>query len=188
MRGVDDKAGHACQMIKTQRHEMAVLEHQLSKMDFKKQSLPPGYLGNVHSDVLIASRAPQEPLKRVEEKRKPPSKQAKIASAANFQLLRLKTLDLAGEKFFRVFKDSDVLGNDLPQFNHEGRETLVDSAQDDDVESDEEVMRSGVQTSLKDLLIVKDWLRLHPDKIRKGLRTFKLWAPLCGGKLPYKQR
>ena len=55
----------------------------------------------------------------------------------------------------------------LPTLNKDGRETLVDSMQDDDVESDEEVMRNGVQTSFKDLLVVKDYLqRNQPDRIR----------------------
>ncbi len=75
---------------------------------------------------------------------------------------------------------------EFPQFNAQGKETIVDSAQDDDVESDEEVVRSGVQTSFKDLLVVKDWLKLHPEKVRQGLKTFKLWAPMFGGRLPYK--
>ena len=67
----------------------------------------------------------------------------------------------------------------------DGQETLVDSTQDDDVESDEEVMQSGVQTSYKDLLAVKDYLKLKPDRVKTSLRTFKLWAPLFGGRLPY---
>ena len=51
---------------------------------------------------------------------------------------------MRGEKFFRVYQDSDVLSGEFPQFNAQGKETIVDSAQDDDVESDEEVVRSGV--------------------------------------------
>ena len=45
----------------------------------------------------------------------------------NFQLLRLKTLDMKGEKFFRVYTDADVL-NGLPKFDKEGNDCLVDSA------------------------------------------------------------
>jgi len=86
-----------------------------------------------------------------------------------------------------VFDDFAVFGNDLSQFSADGHETLIDSAQDDDVESDEDVVLSGEQTSLKDLLIVKDWLRLPAEKVRVNLKTFKLWAPLFGGNLPYKK-
>ena len=102
--------------------------------------------------------------------------------------MRLKTLDLKAEKYFHVYRDSDVIP-DLKQLKtKDGKDALIDSAQDDDVESDEEVMNSGVQTSFKDLLIVKDYLRHQPEKVRAALRTFKLWAPLFGGRLPYMQR
>ena len=55
------------------------------------------------------------------------------------------------------------------------------------MESDSDVVLSGEQTSLKDLLIVKDWLKLPAEKVRVNLKTFKLWAPLFGGQLPYKR-
>ncbi len=101
--------------------------------------------------------------------------------------MRLKTLDLKGEKYFKVYRDSDVLP-DLPNFARDGKETLIDSTQDDDVESDEEVMNSGVQTSFKDLLVVKDYLRHNPERVRAALRTFKIWAPYFGGRLPYAKQ
>ena len=74
---------------------------------------------------------------------------------------------------------------DLPALDKNGKDNLIDSTQDDDVESDEDVMQSGVKTSFKDLLVVKDYLRHKPEQVKKSLRTFKLWAPLFGGNLPY---
>lgn len=91
---------------------------------------------------------------------------------------------MQGEKFFRVYSDKDVLA-DLPTLDKDGNDTLVDSAQDDDVESDDEVVRSGVQTSFRDLLVVKDYMKVNPEKVRVALRTFRLWAPLFGGRMPY---
>ena len=105
----------------------------------------------------------------------------------NFQLVRLKTLDLKAEKYFKVYRDSDVIPN-LSSFNKNGKEVLIDSAQDDDVESDDEVVNSGIQTSFKDLLVVKDYLRHNPERVRAALRTFKTWAPLFGGRMPYAPR
>lgn len=70
--------------------------------------------------------------------------------------------------------------------DNKGKEILIDSAQDDDLESDEGVMQSGVQTSIGDLLVVKDYLKLKPERVKTSLRTFKLWAPLFGGRLPYR--
>lgn len=60
-----------------------------------------------------------------------------------FQLLKLSALDHKGEKYFKVYADDDVIA-DLPSVNKRGQETLVDSAQDDDVESDDEVVQSGI--------------------------------------------
>ena len=52
-------------------------------------------------------------------------------------------MDMKGEKFFRVYADADVLIG-LPKFDKEGNDCLVDSTQDDDVESDDEVVQSGI--------------------------------------------
>ena len=49
-------------------------------------------------------------------------------------------------------------------------------------------MKCGVQTSLKDLLVVKDYLKYKPEQVKRTLKTFKLWAPLFRGDLPYKHR
>ena len=56
-------------------------------------------------------------------------------------------------------------------------EVLIDTVQDDDVDTDEEVLRSGAQTCYRDLLIVKDWLAHDQMKVRKSLKTWKIWAP-----------
>lgn len=42
--------------------------------------------------------------------------------------------------------------------------------------------------SFADLLVVKDWLKRHPDRVKEGLKTFKIWAPMFGGRLPYKDK
>ena len=99
----------------------------------------------------------------------------------------LATLDGLSKKAFPVYADLDVFTEMLPKFSEDGQETLIDSAQDDDVESDEEVVRSGEHTSYNDLLVVKDWLRKPAEHIRVNLKTFKLWAPMFGGQLPYKK-
>ena len=91
---------------------------------------------------------------------------------------------MKSEKFFRVYADADVLTG-LPKFDKEGNDCLVDSTQDDDVESDDDVVQSGIHTSFRDLLVVKDYMKLPPEKVRTSLRTYKLWAPLFGGRLPY---
>ena len=41
-------------------------------------------------------------------------------------MLRLKTLDLKGEKFFRVYNDHDVIAG-LHKHDSQGKETLQDS-------------------------------------------------------------
>ena len=73
---------------------------------------------------------------------------------------------------------------DLPAVDDRGQKTLIDSAQDDDLESDDDVVRAGVETSFKDLLVVKDRLRMPAEKVRSSLKTFRIWAPNFRGKLP----
>ena len=78
--------------------------------------------------------------------------------------MTLKTLDLKNDKFFRVYQDSDVIA-DLPEFN-KGRETIVDASQDDDVESDSEVVEAGIETSFKDLLVVRELFKNKPEQVQ----------------------
>ena len=66
--------------------------------------------------------------------------------------------------------------------------TIVNSTQDEDCDSDDEVVKSGVQRSFADLLVVKDWLKRRPDRVKRFLKTLKIWAPILGGRLPYKDK
>ena len=95
-------------------------------------------------------------------KRRPPTKHSKkLEEPMTCRFYKeLQTLDGLGKKAFPVFEDSDIFGDALPKFSEDGRETLIDSTQDDDVNSDRGVVQSGEQTSLKDLLVVKDWLKM----------------------------
>lgn len=104
--------------------------------------------------------------------------------------MKLKTLDQCGEKFFKIYQDCDI-GFDYSLFDNGdnfGQETLIDASQDDDVESDDGLVNSGVQTCYRDLLVVKDTLRYEPEQVKRSLRTWKLWTPLFKGTLPYKRR
>ena len=42
-----------------------------------------------------------------------------------------------------MYQDNDVISG-LPALNRQGKEALIDSVQDDDVESDEEVTSNGI--------------------------------------------
>jgi hypothetical protein len=67
--------------------------------------------------------------------------------------MSLRSLDGTHEKFFKVFKDED-LGLDFSRL--ERKESLIIEAhQDDDVETEHEVLDNGTQTCFKDLLVVK---------------------------------
>ena len=99
----------------------------------------------------------------------------------------LTALDGLSKKAFPVFADFDIFADKLPKFSSDGKETLIDSSQDDDVDSDEDVVRSGEHTSYNDLLVVKDWLKKPPEYVRVNLKTFKIWAPYFGGNLPYRK-
>lgn len=72
-----------------------------------------------------------------------------------------------------MYNDSDI-GIDVSGFTgKKGQEAFVESTQDDDVNSDSGVVESGIQTCYRDLLVVKDYLKHHPDKVRRALRNFK---------------
>lgn len=95
----------------------------------------------------------------------------------DFQLIKLKTLDKTGEKFFRVFKESDMPNFDFSKLRgKKGEEVLIDSTQDDDVNTDTDVLNSGTNKCYKDLLVVKDYLRHKPEKVRRSLKTYKIWT------------
>ena len=102
-------------------------------------------------------------------------------------MIKLKNLDKTGDKFFRVYKESDMPGFDFSHLRgKKGEEVLVDSTQDDDVNTDTDVLNSGTNKCYKDLLIVKDYLRHKPEKVRRSLKTWKLWTPYFLGELPMK--
>ena len=79
--------------------------------------------------------------------------------------MALKNLKGKGEKFFKVYRDTDILATSLPPF-HKGKKTTLELNQDDDVESSEEVTVQGKKTTYYDLVVVKAYLKLKPDKMR----------------------
>ena len=50
---------------------------------------------------------------------------------------------------------------------------LVDAQQDDDLDSDEDTLRSGIKTCMNDLIELKNYMRMPQDKVKGGLRNFK---------------
>ena len=77
----------------------------------------------------------------------------------------MKTLDGKGEKFFRLYNDCDMLAASLPAF-YRGKKTMLELKQDDDVESTEEVTYQGKKTTYYDLVVVKAYLKMKPEKMR----------------------
>ena len=66
-----------------------------------------------------------------------------------------------------------------------GEIPVVDVGQDDDVESDNEVVQNGIEISIKDLLVVRNLINMHrdnPDRIRCALKTYRMWAHLFPNK------
>ena len=58
--------------------------------------------------------------------------------------VKFKTLDLTKEKYFKVYEDDDVGFDQLKNLQKNGQENIIDTHQDDDVDTDEEVFNSGV--------------------------------------------
>lgn len=79
-----------------------------------------------------------------------------------------------GTKYFKVYKDRDI-GLD---FSHFAGRTIIESFQDDDVASDQDVIDNGKQTCFRDLLQVKAALR--QPYLRNQLNTWRTWQPIFG--------
>ena len=67
-----------------------------------------------------------------------------------------------------------------------GGEPQISLTQDDDVNTDTEVLETGIKKCFKDLLVVRDYLRHKPSKVRRSLKSHKIWAPQFDGQLPMK--
>ena len=52
-------------------------------------------------------------------------------------------------------------------------DNLKDAEQDDDLDSDEDTLRSGINTCMNDLIELKNYMRMPQDKVKGGLRNFK---------------
>jgi hypothetical protein len=55
---------------------------------------------------------------------------------------------------------------------------LVDAQQDDDLDSDEETLRSGINTCIRDLFELDIYTKMPQDKVKGGLRNFQRYYGL----------
>ena len=87
--------------------------------------------------------------------------------------VELTNSDKTQKRTFRLFSDTDI-GVDLSKFSDSDSEPVVDSCQDDDLATDDEVIEAGIQMCLQDLLVVKDYLL---NQNERSLITYRVWAP-----------
>ena len=57
--------------------------------------------------------------------------------------MSLQSLDKTHERFFKVYNDAD-LGLDFSKFETQNKKIIVESQQDDDIETDSDVLDNGV--------------------------------------------
>ena len=81
-----------------------------------------------------------------------------IPQSPTFHLLKLRALKSNKERYFKVYQDDDVIAGIEKMRTAKGEEAFVQTNQDDDLESDEDVVRSGIKTSMRDMLVVRDAL------------------------------
>ena len=55
---------------------------------------------------------------------------------------------------------------------------LVAAEQDEDLESDEDTLRGGINSCHRDLIEVKNYFQLSPDKVKRDLKNFKRYNGL----------
>ena len=160
------------------RADQGILSDQTNKMDAKERRAGRKRVVEVEEEIVELKRRSQTIIQTAKHSNRPPTKEPE--KKISFQLISLRSLDGTHEKFFKVFKDED-LGLDFSRF---GDNLIIESHQDDDVETENEVLDNGTQTCYKDLLVVKAALKNPADKVRRALRTFRLWSPLFSGILP----
>lgn len=103
-------------------------------------------------------------------------------------MMKLENPAYTTQTEFRQFNDNDI-GIDISKFESEYDEELcVEAYQDDDLESDCEVLNAGTQQCFQDLLVVKETLNIPFEIVRRKLKTFRIWAPAFNGTLPYVQQ
>ena len=79
----------------------------------------------------------------------PTQLQEKTIPPAPFEVVSLNELTGDGKKYFRLYKDADVF--DMSQLRSKSRskrqttDYIIEATEDDDVESDSEIVRSGIQ-------------------------------------------
>ena len=111
----------------------------------------------------------------------------KSKAKVDVQFIALKTLDKSKVKFFKVFKESDMPDFDFSMLKgKKGEVPNFESTQDDDVNTDTEVLNNGKNKCFKDLLVVKEYLRHRPEKVRRSLKTHQIWTPRFNGHMPMK--
>ena len=107
----------------------------------------------------------------------------------SFHLLNLLSLKSKKPKYFKVYKDEDVIPGISQVLTAKGEEAFVPANQDDDLESDEDIVKSGIKTSMRDMLIVRDALkRYKPERLQEKLKNFRKHAPMFGGVLPLDKK
>ena len=84
--------------------------------------------------------------------------------------------------YFKVYRDENI-GLDFSKF--QGK-TIHECDQDDDLESDQDIVENGHQRCMADLMVAKAALRLPLLQQHQKLSTYKLWAPLFG-RLPRRR-
>lgn len=79
---------------------------------------------------------------------------------------------------FPILNDQDVFGefmNDKTQESHSLFDNQIEQDQDDDVETDEEVLCSGIQQCHQDLRDLKTFLRSKNGHFRSETNVVSVW-------------
>lgn len=85
------------------------------------------------------------------------------------KMIKLYTPDRSNMQKFPVFKESEIFNKDSEIF-----ESICDMDQDDDIETDEEVLAAGIQQCHQDLRDLKNFTRSHKS-FRAQTKVVHIW-------------
>ena len=99
------------------------------------------------------------------------------------KMLSLKTRDKKAIKF-NIYDDSD-LGLELKKLQIFENDNFIKLNQDDDVDTDEDILKSGLNACFKDLIKIKGLLGKSHD-YRQHCRGYDTWSKAFKGPIPMK--
>jgi hypothetical protein len=100
------------------------------------------------------------------------------------KLLKLTNRNKAPE-YFKLFNDSEAgLESLLDLQKTTKNDNFVEIRQDDDLDTDTEILRTGTLACYRDLVVLKNLMQQPTDQIKRRIRSYRTWGKVFKWNLP----